>query len=228
MADFTDSLEKILLGAPRGILLGHADRERTAYHESGHALIGMLTPGADPVRKISIIPRSQSLGVTWSAPASDRFNYDKDSLVAKIKVATGGRAAEEVVYGDETTGAESDIKQATQLARSMVGRFGMSDEIGFVAVVSDDDQGYAGVSQVSERTRQRVDDEIKRIVGEAHDDAIRILNENRHRLDALTAALVQAETLGEGDAYRAAGLEPPRDAAAPEAKPPVVRGGLAA
>ena len=103
----------------------------------------MLTPGADPVRKISIIPRTMSLGVTVSAPESDRFNYDKRSLLARIEVATAGRAAEEVVFGDETTGAENDIRQATQLARSMVGRFGMSDEIGFVSVLPQDGDGWA-------------------------------------------------------------------------------------
>jgi Peptidase family M41 len=128
----------------------------------------MLTPGADPVRKISIIPRTMSLGVTVSAPESDRFNYDRRALLARIEVTTAGRAAEEVVYGDETTGAENDIRQATQLARSMVGRFGMSEEIGFVAVLPQDGDGYGmyGASQVSERTRQRVDDEVKRVVEE--------------------------------------------------------------
>ena len=141
MGDFTDALEKIELGTARKLLLTPADKRRTAYHEAGHALVGMLTPGADPVRKISIIPRTMSLGVTISAPGSDRFNYDKDSLLAHIKVATGGRAAEEVVYGDETTGAESDIRQATSLARNMVGRFGMSDEIGFLSVLPQDGDG---------------------------------------------------------------------------------------
>ena len=156
----------------------------------------MLTPGADPVRKISIIPRAQSLGVTVSAPEDDRFNYDKQDLLAHIMVATGGRAAEEVVYGDETTGAESDIRQATHLARNMVGRFGMSDEIGFLAVLPQDGDARArGYSEVSERTRQRVDEEMKRVVGEAHDEAVQLLSENRERLEALAEALVRAETL---------------------------------
>ena len=111
-----------------------ADRERTAYHESGHALVGMLTPGADPVRKISIIPRGQALGVTLATPETDRFSYARDELLAKIKVALGGRAAEKVVFDDLTTGAESDIQNLTQVARGMVGRWGMSDAIGAVAV----------------------------------------------------------------------------------------------
>jgi cell division protease FtsH len=211
MNDFTDALEKIELGAARKLVLTPEDKRRTAYHESGHALVGMLSPGADPVRKISIIPRTMSLGVTISAPGTDRFNYDKDSLLAHIKVATGGRAAEEVVYGDETTGAESDIRQATSLARNMVGRFGMSTEIGFVSVLPQDGDGSGlmpGVSDVSERTKQRIDDEMRRIVGEAHDEALQLLADNRDRLDSLAEALLQAETLEGPAAYAAAGLQP--------------------
>ena len=116
-----------MLGAPRGILLSPADRERTAYHESGHALVGMLTPGADPVRKVSIIPRGMALGVTLSTPDTDRVSYSREELQAKILVALGGRVAEEVVYGTITTGAESDIQQLTAIARQMVGRWGMSE-----------------------------------------------------------------------------------------------------
>jgi cell division protease FtsH len=214
MDDFTDALEKIELGTARKLLITAADKRRTAYHEAGHALVGMLTPGADPVRKISIIPRTMSLGVTISAPGSDRFNYDKQSLLAHIKVATGGRAAEEVVYGNETTGAESDIRQATSLARDMVGRFGMSDEIGFVSVLPQGGDGSAlmpGVSEVSERTRQRIDDEMRRIVDEELESAVQLLTDNRKRLDSLAEALFQAETLEGPKAYAAAGLEPAVD-----------------
>ena len=215
MSDFSDALEKIELGAARKLTLTPADKRRTAYHEAGHALVGMMTPGADPVRKISIIPRTQSLGVTVSAPESDRFNYDKQSLLAHIMVATGGRAAEEVVYGDETTGAESDIRQATSLARNMVGRFGMSDEIGFLAVLPQEGYGsYPGYSEVSERTRQRIDEEMKRVVGEAHDQALQLLSENRERLEALADALFRAETLEGPDAYAAAGVSASSDPAA--------------
>jgi cell division protease FtsH len=209
MGDFSDALEKIELGTARKLLLTPEDKRRTAFHEAGHALVGMLTPGADPVRKISIIPRTMSLGVTISAPGTDRFNYDKESLLAHIKVATGGRAAEEVVYGDETTGAESDIRQATQLARNMVGRFGMSDAIGFLSVLPQDGDGSAlmpGVSDVSERTRQRIDDEMRRIVTEQHEAALQLLADNRERLNSLAEALFQAETLEGPEAYAAAGL----------------------
>jgi cell division protease FtsH len=227
MGDFTDALEKIELGAARKLLLTPEDKLRTAYHEAGHALVGMLTPGADPVRKISIIPRTMSLGVTISAPGSDRFNYDKQSLLAHIKVATGGRAAEEVVYGDETTGAESDIRQATQLARNMVGRFGMSDAIGFLSVLPQDGDGSGlmpGVSEVSERTRQRIDDEMRRIVGQAHDEAVQLLVDNRERLGSLAEALLQAETLDGPEAYAAAGLSTAPGAAPPAPAEPVTLG----
>ena len=125
-ADFAQSLEKIILGAERKIMLTPADRRRTAYHEAGHALVGMLTPGSDPVRKITIVPRGQALGVTLSSPDVDRFNYSRAELEARVKMTLGGRAAEEVVFGDQTTGAEGDIAQVTALVRHMVGRWGMS------------------------------------------------------------------------------------------------------
>ena len=124
--DLTDALERIVLGAARKVMISEDDRRRTAYHEAGHAILGMLTPGADPVRKVSIIPRGKALGVTFSAPDADRFNFDERHLLAQIKVALGGRIAEEVVFGDLTTGAESDIQQLTRIARGMVGRWGMS------------------------------------------------------------------------------------------------------
>src|SRR5204862_7377990 len=113
-----DAIEKMILGAERQIVMTDADRRRTAYHESGHALVGMLTPGADPVRKISIIPRGQALGVTLSTPETDRYGYRREELVARIKVALGGRSAEKVIYNQVTTGAESDIQNLTQIARS--------------------------------------------------------------------------------------------------------------
>ena len=209
MSDLSDALEKIVLGAARKVVLSQADRRRTAYHEAGHAITGMLTPGADPVRRISIIPRGASLGVTYSLPESDRSNYDKEYIRARIKVAVGGRTAEEVVFGDETTGAESDIRQATQLARNMVGRWGMSDRIGFVSVLPQDGDTWWSADQPSEHTRQLMDDEIREIIDEAHDGVTQLLADNRARLDALAEALMRAETLDETDAYAAAGVEVP-------------------
>src|SRR5579875_440201 len=208
-SDFTDALERIVLGAARRVMLSDEDRRRTAYHESGHALVGMLTPGADPVRKVSIVPRGQALGVTFSAPDADRFNYDQRTLMAQIKVALGGRAAEEIVFGDLTTGAESDIQQLTRIARYMVGRWGMSRAIGPVAVLPADGAGMLlpGVSETSEATQRLVDEEVHRIVEDAHREVLELLRENRHRLDSLVAALLEHETLDEADAYAAAGLQ---------------------
>jgi cell division protease FtsH len=208
MADFTDALEKIMLGAPRGILLSPADRERTAYHESGHALVGMLTPGADPVRKVSIIPRGMALGVTLSTPDTDRVSYSREDLQGKILVALGGRVAEEVVYGTITTGAESDIQQLTAIARQMVGRWGMSDAIGPVAVIPSEATGIflPGASETSEATQQLIDDEVRRIVDEGHRQVTELLTKHRDQLESLTRALLEAETLDAVDAYAAAAL----------------------
>jgi cell division protease FtsH len=209
-ADFTDALEKIVLGAERKVMMTHADKQRTAYHEGGHAIVGMLTEGADPVRKISIIPRGLALGVTFSAPDTDRFNYSEQELNAKIKVALGGRSAEELVFGDLTTGAESDFQQLTQIARQMVGRWGMSKAIGTIAVIPTDGQGplLPGVSGVSEETQRLIDEEVRRIVDAAHAEVLALLGENRDKLDSLATALLEHETLDQADAYKAAGIEP--------------------
>jgi cell division protease FtsH len=212
-ADFTDSLEKIMLGSPRGILLSPADRERTAYHESGHALVGMLTPGADPVRKVSIIPRGMALGVTLSTPDSDRVSYSREDLEAKIRVALGGRVAEEVIYGTITSGAESDIQQLTAIARQMIGRWGMSEAIGPIAVLPAEGEGpfLPGVSATSESTQRLVDEEVRRLVEGAHEEVTRLLVEHREQLEGLAQALLKTETLDEGDAYAAAGVPAHRD-----------------
>jgi cell division protease FtsH len=182
--------------------------------------VGMLTPGADPVRKISIIPRGQALGVTLSTPESDRYNYARDELLARIKVALGGRAAEKVVFGDVTTGAESDIQNLTQVASGMVGRWGMSDAIGPVAVTDGRQDGLLlpGVSPVSEPTQELVDREVRRIVEEAERDVIQLIEGERERLEALAHALLERETLDQPDAYEVAGVELPETDAGEEAK----------
>jgi cell division protease FtsH len=203
-ADFSDALEKIVLGTERKVLMTAADRRRTAYHEGGHALVGMLTNGADPVRRISIIPRGQSLGVTYSAPDGDRYNYSDRELRARIDVALGGRTAEEVVFGDITTGAESDIQQLTQIARHMVGRWGMNATIGPVAVLPQ--EGWPRPDDVSEETQRLVDEEVRKLVVAAHDDVTRLLIEHRDQLDSLAEALLEHETLDQDDAYAAAGI----------------------
>jgi cell division protease FtsH len=206
--DFSNSLERIVLGAERKVMISEEDRRRTAYHEAGHAIVGMLTPGADPVRKVSIIPRGQALGVTFSAPDADRFNFDERHLLAQIKVALGGRVAEELVFGDITTGAESDIQQLTRIARLMVGRWGMSPAIGPIAVIPSEGAGalFPGVSETSESTQRLVDEEVRRIVESAHAEVNDQLRCFRPNLDALVAALLERETLDEAVAYAAAGL----------------------
>jgi cell division protease FtsH len=207
-ADFAQSLEKIILGAERKLMLTPADRRRTAYHEAGHAIVGMLTADADPVRKITIVPRGQSLGVTLSSPDVDRFNYSRADLVARVKMALGGRAAEEVVFGDQTTGAEGDIAQVTALVRQMVGRWGMSAAIGMVAVLPSD--GANPWSELaSPQTLELVDAEVRRTVEAAYDEVLALLAAERSRLDALAEALLERETLDQIDAYRIAGLTEP-------------------
>jgi cell division protease FtsH len=158
-----------------------------------------------------------ALGVTFAAPESDRFNYREPEVHARIKVALGGRAAEEVVFGKTSTGAESDIQQLTEIARQMVGRWGMSSAIGPVAVIPRDGMGggfLPGVAEVSSDTQRVVDEEVRRIVDESHQQVAALLQQNRGKLDSLAAALLEHETLDEEDAYAAAGV--PR-AAAPSA-----------
>jgi len=207
--EFADALEKVVLGAERHILISPEERERTAYHESGHALLGMLQPGADPVRKVSIIPRGRALGVTFQSPEKDRYGFDDGYLRGRLIGLLGGRAAEELVYGAITTGAESDLEQATAIARQMVGRWGMSEEIGLVTVLPADGAGPFGLmgeGTISEQTRQLLDSEVRRITDECHTRALSILSEHREQLDALAHALLERETLDEPDAYAAAGV----------------------
>ena len=208
-SDFTDALERIVLGAERQVMMSPEDRRRTAYHEAGHAIVGMLTEGADPVRKVSIIPRGLALGVTFAAPESDRFNYREPEVHAKINVALGGRAAEEVVFGETSTGAESDIEQLTQIARQMVGRWGMSAAIGPIAVLPRDGAGplLPGAAEVSPRHAA-----ARRRRGAPHRRRSRTSRSSRccartaSKLDSLATALLEHETLDEEDAYAAAGV----------------------
>jgi cell division protease FtsH len=220
MEDFTDALERIVLGAERQIMLTEEDRARIAYHEAGHAIVGMLTPGADPVRKVSIIPRGMALGVTLASPTTDRFNYTEHYLRAKVKVALGGRVAEEIVFDSITTGAESDIRQLTEIARHMVGAWGMSGKVGPIAVLPQDGEvgPFGPLQSVSPETQELVDAEIRKLVDDLHAETTRVLTENRDKLDALANALLEHETLDEADAYAAAGVDRVPDRA-PEPAP---------
>ncbi len=209
MNDFTDALEKVVLGTERKIMMSPEEKERTAYHEGGHALLGMLQPGADPVRKISIIPRGRALGVTFQSPEADRYAYDSDYLRGRIIGALGGRAAEEIVFGVVTTGAENDLVKVTQIARNMVGRWGMSEKIGPLTVISDENRDPFpwAASEISPAMQELVDGEVRAIVDSCYADAKATLEKHRDKLDALAAALLDKETLDEEEAYQVAGVE---------------------
>jgi cell division protease FtsH len=212
--DFLDALEKIVLGPERPLLLSPADRERIAYHEGGHAILGLVVPGADPVHRVSIVPRGMALGVTYQRPDSDRYNYPEAYLRARIVGILGGRAAEELVYGTKTTGAENDIEQATRLARSMVTRWGMSDKVGMVQLAPRENPFLGnpilsdGASPFSEATAQTIDAEVARIIGECHDQARKLLARYRGPLDALAQALLARESLDEDEILEVTGLPP--------------------
>ncbi len=199
-----DALEKVQLGTARNVVIPEAERRRTAYHEAGHALLGMIQPGADPVRKVSIVPRGRALGVTLSTPDADRYGFDRDYLRGRIIGALGGMAAEEEVFNVVTTGSESDLETVSRIARSMVGRWGMSEKVGRLSVLPvDGDPRMAGVSDAM---LDAVDEEVRRITDECYADARRLLRENRGKLDAIVTQLLARESLDESEVYAAAGI----------------------
>ena len=211
LSDFTIAIEKVELGSERKLTLTPADRERIAYHESGHALLGLLLPGADPVSRVSIIPRGQSLGATTQTPVDDRFNYGEDYLRGRITGALGGRAAEQLVYGVVTTGAESDLRVVTTIAREMVVRWGMSPRVGALSYADDGAAAAAFGAQraYSDATAQLVDAEVKRISDECLAQAVALLEANRTRLDALAHALLEHDTLYADEIVRVTAVRPP-------------------
>jgi cell division protease FtsH len=221
--DLTDALEKVQLGTARNVVIPEEERRRTAYHEAGHALIGMLQPGADPVRKVSIIPRGRALGVTLSTPESDRYGYDSNYLRGRIIGALGGMAAEQEVFDIVTTGAENDLEMVTRIARSMVGRWGMSERIGTLSVLpAEGDPRMAGVS---DGLLDAVDEEVRRITDECYTEARRLLREHRVQLDAIVTELLARESLDEAEIYAAAGIARPAHTPAPAPLPAgLVRG----
>ena len=198
----------IFLGSARHIVLSPEEKYRTAVHEAGHALVGMLTPGADPVRKVSIIPRGQALGVTLQAPPTDRYGYTERYLRGRIVGALAGRAAEQLVLGDVSTGAESDLEQATETARQMVGRWGMSEALGPVSVLPAPgrDQGMFASNAPSPATQALLDAEVRRILQSCFEEALDVLTRQRDHLEPLSARLLEKETLDDVEAYLAAGL----------------------
>jgi cell division protease FtsH len=221
--DFFDALEKIVLGPERPLLMSPQDRERIAYHEGGHAILGLVVPGADPVHRVTIVPRGQALGVTYQRPDSDRYNYPEPYLRARIIGMLGGRAAEEIVYGTKTTGAQNDIEQATTLARNMVTRWGMSDRLGLVQLAPRENpylnslDGFnAGAKPFSDQTARAIDEEVLKIIAECHGEAKRLLTTHRKVLDTLAQALLARETVDEQEILEVTGLRP---APAPETEP---------
>lgn len=203
--DLSEALAKVQLGAERPLVMPEEERRRTAYHESGHALLGMLQPGADPVRKITIVPRGRALGVTLSTPDADRYAYTEEYLRGRIIGALGGMAAEHVVYDAITTGAENDLEQVTNIARGMVARWGMSERVGRLSALPGDAQQAYGLS-AAPQTLDVIEHEMRRIVDDCYEEACRKLRDHRDQLDALAQALLLNETLEEADAYRIAGI----------------------
>jgi cell division protease FtsH len=190
------------------------ERERIAYHEGGHAILGLVVPGADPVNRVTIVPRGQALGVTYQRPEDDRYNYPEGYLRARIVGALGGRSAEEVVYGTKTTGAENDIEQATDLAHRMVTRWGMSERLGTVELAPRENPylggqgGFGGEKPYSEKTARVIDEEVLGIIDESHEEARRLLTQHRKELEALAQALLERETLDEEEILEVTGLAP--------------------
>jgi cell division protease FtsH len=197
---FDEALDKILLGAERPLVLSSTDLEITAYHEGGHALTGLLLEGTDPVTKVTIIPRGQALGVTMYTPLDDRYNYSRDYLLARVVTLLGGRAAEQIVFKEITTGAENDLQRVTQLARQMVMRWGMSERLGTISYSTRENPFMMGgdtgaPSDYSEDTAQLIDDEVQRIVGTCYEQAITLLTTYRPTLDRIAQELRRNETI---------------------------------
>lgn len=215
--DFAEAMQKITLGPARNILLKAADRRRTAYHEAGHTLLALLVPGSDPVHRVSIVPRGMALGVTYQLPIDDRTSYGEDYLRARITGALGGRAAERLIYGVLTSGAENDLQQVTDIARHMVLRWGMSDKLGPISFVAPQDEGLPPAFQqqpYSEATAELIDAEVRRIVDESLQQAQNVLADHRDELDALAQALLLNESMNANEIYAAVGMPLPPAAVA--------------
>jgi len=201
MSDFEFAKDKVLMGVERkSMIISDVEKKNTAYHEAGHALVAKLTPGTDPIHKVSIIPRGMALGVTQQLPLDDRYTYSKDYLLKTLTVFLGGRAAEEIALKHMTTGAGNDLERATELARRMVTEWGMSEKLGPLTFGKKDEQIFLGREiakhkDYSEKTAVDIDEEVKRLVMEAYESAKAIVSENFDFLDALAKALLEKETL---------------------------------
>jgi cell division protease FtsH len=201
MSDFEFAKDKVLMGVERrSMVLSDVEKRNTAFHEAGHALAAKLTPGTDPIHKVSIIPRGRALGVTQQLPLDDRYTYSRDYLTKALRVLLGGRAAEEIALQQTTTGAGNDLERATDLARRMVTEWGMSEKLGPLTFGKKDEQIFLGREiakhkDYSERTAEEIDQEIKKIVTASYEEVKALLLENRNLLDLLAAALLERETI---------------------------------
>jgi cell division protease FtsH len=198
MSDFEDAKDKIFMGPERkSMVMREEERRNTAYHESGHAVIAKLLPKADPVHKVTIMPRGYALGLTWQLPEHDALSGYKDKMLEEISILFGGRIAEEIFVGQMSTGASNDFARATKLARSMVTRFGMSESMGVMVYEDDANEGFFGgsVKTISEATQQKVDAEIRTILDSQYALSRRLLEENRDKVEMMTKALLEWETI---------------------------------
>jgi cell division protease FtsH len=201
MVDFEFAKDKVLMGVDRrSMVLSDEEKKNTAYHEAGHALIAKLTPGTDPLHKVSIIPRGRALGVTQQLPLDDRYTYSKDYLLKALNVLLGGRAAEEIALSHMTTGAGNDLERATDLARKMVTEWGMSEKLGPLTFGKKEEQIFLGREiarhkDYSEKTAEDIDEEVKRMVIEAYDNARSLLRKNVDLLEIVANALLERETI---------------------------------
>ncbi|HZO08228.1 MAG TPA: cell division protein FtsH, partial [Myxococcota bacterium] len=201
MSDFERAKDKVLMGAERrSMIMSDEEKRSTAFHEAGHALVALLTPHSDPVHKVTIIPRGMALGLTQTLPEEDRYSYTREQMVALIKYAMGGRAAEELVFSHFSTGASNDLQRATRIARDMVCNYGMSDVVGPVSY--DDEHGdiflgrdYMQRKNYSEKTAELIDEEVKKLLSTLYEEARSVLAERRDALDRIALALLERETL---------------------------------
>lgn len=226
MVDFEQAKDKILMGAERRSMVMSEDEKRTtAYHESGHAVVAWMLPKSDPVHKVTIVPRGRALGVTMQLPEKDRFNYDDVYLTTRLAILFGGRAAEEVFLNQKTTGASNDFERATQMARDMIMRYGMSDEMGVMVYAENEGEVFLGRSvtrttHVSEATMQKIDAEVRRLLEEQYKRACDILEANRARVELMVECLMKWETLDDDqikDIMEGRDVRPPRPGASAKA-----------
>jgi cell division protease FtsH len=243
MRDFEEAKDKVMMGAERkSMILSDEEKKTTAYHEAGHALVGWMLENADPIHKVTVIPRGRALGVTHFLPEEDHYTRTKEYCVDTMGVAMGGRAAEEIIFGRITTGASNDIQRVTEIARKMVTEWGMSEKLGPLNYSNQGDTVFLGreIQQhkdYSERTAELIDTEISRLVNDAYDRAVTVLKENLDKLHALAQALLDRELLDRKEIaaiFSGQPLDPlppeepkdtppPEPASTPEPRPPILR-----